>query len=56
MAYSIKYINRKDNNGIETVDEFPTMREARKMLTEYRISDCSASYYISQRACNDWKE
>ena len=51
----MKYIQRKDNNGIETVDEFETMKEARKMVKEYSISDYSADYYISQRPCKDWR-
>ena len=48
------YIQRKDNYGLETVDEFETYKEAREMVKEYRISDCSATFYLSQRACKDW--
>jgi hypothetical protein len=50
------YIQRKDTNSLETVDEFPTMREARKVVREYRLSDPSASYYLSSRACKVWRE
>ncbi|MGV1017487.1 MAG: hypothetical protein ACOYBW_08930 [Fluviibacter phosphoraccumulans] len=50
------YIQRKDRRYLETVDEFATYREARAMLTEYRISDYSAEYYISGRACHEWRE
>ena len=51
------YIQRKDNNGdLETVDEFETRKEAREMVKEYRISDHSASFYMSSRACKDWKD
>ena len=50
----MSYIQRKDENGIETVDEFDTRKEAIAMLAEYRFSDRFASYYISQRACKDW--
>ena len=55
---STRYIQRKDFqfNTLETVDEFDTFAEARKMVTEYRMSDPSANYYISQRPCKDWKE
>ena len=52
----MKYIQRKDSNGLETVDEFETYKEARQMLKEYRISDTSAEYYISSRCCKHWKE
>jgi hypothetical protein len=50
------YIQRKDSNGLETVDEFTTRKEARAMLDEYRLSDWSAVYYISSRCCKAWKE
>ena len=33
------YIQRKDSNGLETVDEFETRKEARAMLKEYKLSD-----------------
>jgi hypothetical protein len=50
------YINRKDDNYLETVDEFDKAKGcAYKMLQEYRISDSSAHYYLSQRACKDWR-
>lgn len=52
----MKYIQRKDTNYLETVDEFQTMKEAREMLKEYRMSDNSAHYYISQRPCKNWKK
>lgn len=50
------YIQRKDKYGLETVDEFETRREARKMLAEYQFSDHSAEYYLSERPCKAWKE
>lgn len=50
----MKYIQRKDRNGLETVDEFDTYKEAKAMLAEYRLSDTSAMYYISSRACKAW--
>lgn len=52
----MKYIQRRDEFGLETVDEFSTMREARAMLAEYRISDPYAVYYISSRACRAWNK
>jgi len=50
------YIQRKDHQTrqLETVDEFPSRKEARAMLTEYRMSDPSAEYYLSTRPCKDW--
>lgn len=48
------YIQRKDSNQLETVDQFDTYKEAREMLTEYRLSDPYAHYYLSQRACKGW--
>jgi len=50
------YIQRKDANYLETVDEFPTYKEARLMVKEYRLSDPYARYYLSSRACSDWRE
>lgn len=48
------YIQRKGGGYLETVDEFPTYSEARKMLREYRLADPSAAYYLSSRACASW--
>ena len=50
------YIQRKDGRYLETVDEFETRKESRAMLSEYRLSDCSAWFYISTRACKDWSK
>ena len=55
------YIQRKDRYHLETVDEFPTntrdeRREAKRCLGEYQISDPSAEYYMSRRACRNWTE
>lgn len=55
----IRYINRKGQGYTETVDEFPfntreERKEARRCLSEYILSDNSASYWLSQRACKDW--
>lgn len=51
----MKYIQRKDSFGLETVDEFFTRKEALAMLREYRIADPYATYYISSRCCKSWK-
>lgn len=52
------YIQRRDHSTrqLETVDEFTTRKEAREMLTEYIMSDPFADYYLSSRACKDWRE
>jgi len=51
------YIQRKDHRTkqLETVDEFDDLKVARYTLAEYRLSDRSAAYYLSQRACQDWR-
>lgn len=35
----MRYIQRRGDGYLETVDEFTTYREAREMLKEYRLSD-----------------
>lgn len=50
------YIQRKDSSGLETVDEFESRKEARAMLKEYQMSDRSADFYISTRACKAWRD
>lgn len=48
------YIQRKDGRNLETVNEFDSRKEAREMLKEYRMSDCTGEFYLSSRACKDW--
>jgi hypothetical protein len=48
------YIQRKSEGYLETVDAFNTIKAARVMLKEYRLSDSSAVYYLSRRACKAW--
>lgn len=50
------YIQRKDAYQLETIDQFETRKEAMAMLEEYQLGDFSASYYLSSRACNEWRE
>ena len=51
----MKYIQRKGDYGyLETVDEFESRKEAINMLKEYRLSDKSGYFYISQKPCRDW--
>lgn len=50
------YVQLKAYGRLETVDEFETYKEAREMLKEYRMSDPSGEYYLSSRACKEWKE
>jgi hypothetical protein len=50
------YIQRRDGKQLETIDEFDTRNEARAMLAEYRMSDPSATYYLSSRPCKGWNK
>lgn len=52
------YIQRKclQFNQLETVDEFESRKEAKEMLSEYRLTDPYGYYYTSQRACKAWRE
>ncbi len=50
----MSYIQRRGNGYLETVDQFDTLKEARLMLAEYRMSDPLGYYYISSRACKGW--
>ena len=50
------YMQRKDQNGLETVDEFPTRKEAVAMVKEYKLADPYGEYYLSTRCCKAWKE
>ena len=50
----MKYIQLRGEYGLETVDEFETMKEAREMLKEYQQLS-GGTYYISSRACRDWR-
>ena len=60
-----RYVNRYDGQTRETVDElrridFPSRQafnaEIRRLLGEYRLSDSSAEYYASNRACKGWNQ
>jgi hypothetical protein len=48
------YIQRKSGGYLETVDACSSLKEARVMLKEYQLSDSSAYYYLSRRACKMW--
>ena len=50
------YIQRRDSNGLETVDEFESRKEANAMVREYRMADTSADHYVSTRCCKAWRE
>lgn len=50
------YINRQGGGYTETVDEFETWTEAKKLIAEYRLSDPSGNYWISRRACKAWRD
>lgn len=48
------YIQRKGDGYLETVDEFESRKEARRILAEYRMADPTAEHYLSSRACKGW--
>ena len=48
------YIQRKGDGYLETVDACSTLKEARALIKEYQLSDKTAVYYLSQRACKAW--
>ncbi len=50
------YIQRSSDGITETVDEFDTYKEAIMELPEFKMSDSSAKYYTSSRACKEWRE
>ena len=50
------YINIKNSDDVETVDEFDTYKEGVKMLAEYRMSDSYNFYYLSNRSTKAWRE
>lgn len=50
------YIQLRSSYGLETVDEFNGIKEARIMLEEYCLSHPDGSYYISTRCCKAWRE
>ena len=50
------YIQRRADRQLETVDEFDNLKAARAALIEYRISDPTATYYLSRRPCKQWRD
>ena len=50
------YVNRRGQGYLETVDQFDTRKEARAMITEYRMSDPAGSFHLSTRACKGWHD
>ena len=53
--YKMIYINIKQDNKVETIDQCETYKEAKAMVYEYNLSDRYNTYYISQRCTNDWR-
>lgn len=51
------YINTRYRSGpTETADQFPTRREAQKMLPEYRQCFPEHFCWVSTRCTNEWRE
>ncbi|NCB47975.1 hypothetical protein EOM81_13310 [bacterium] len=56
-----KYINRKGDGYLETVDELEIKTKAdrielKRLLDEYRLSDRAGFYYVSSRSTKDWRK
>jgi hypothetical protein len=51
------YINWKVSGKVETVDQFETMKEAKKMIPEYRMAyGYHGEVYTSSRCTKDWSK
>ena len=50
------FINRTGGGYRETVDEFPTSKEARAMVREYRMADPAGTFHLSSRPCKGWND
>ena len=51
------YINMRTSDGVETVDEFTTRKEALEMLVEYRIAYGPVGHlYLSSRSTKEWTD
>lgn len=52
------YINRrcKYDGGLETVDSFDSLAEARAMVQEYGMADNAGAYYSTTRPCKAWRD
>lgn len=55
MTYYIQY--KYPGQPLETIDECETLREANRMLAEYRMAFPPGSVlYVSSRSCKQWRE
>lgn len=52
----MNYINVKTVHGVETVDEFASYAEAKRIVKEYNLSDSENYYYISSRSTKVWRD
>lgn len=52
------YINGKYQGETETIDEFETRKEARRMIAEYRLAYQGSGFelWLSRRPCNAWRD
>jgi hypothetical protein len=48
------YIQRKGDGHLETVDARNSIKQARALIKDYQLSDKTALYYLSRRACKAW--
>lgn len=51
------YIQQKHprRDGLRTVAEYRTRKDARAALAEHAAQDSTALYYLSSRPCDDWR-
>jgi len=50
------FIQRRDNDRLETVDQFTDSKEAFATAREYNLSDSFAHYYVTRQPCRAWND
>ncbi len=52
------YINMKGSDGVETIDEFESRKEARENLKEYMLAfgPTPGKLYLSSRCTREWAD
>ena len=48
------YIQRRNTDTIETIDEYTDSKEAFAAAREHNLRDSSAHYYVMRRPCQAW--
>jgi len=55
MTYYIQRYDPKTAH-LETVSEAERLKDAKHDLAEYAFSDLAGSFFISSRACKQWRD